>query len=93
MYVEFGIPCFVIFDGDSHLVGSDKEAENIKKNQAILKLFRVREDYPDGVVNNLFLGFRDEFQANLGYTTRKKGLDLFIEVKKDVKQRIGTCMG
>jgi putative ATP-dependent endonuclease of OLD family len=87
LYVEFGIPCFVIFDGDAHLAGTDEEAENIKKNQTILELFGVHDDYPDGIVNNLFLGFRDEFQGELGYAASKKGLELFIEVKKKITNK------
>ncbi len=84
LYSEFGIPCFIIFDGDKHLEGTQGERDNIKRNGAILGLFGVNADYPDGQVYDLFLGFVDEFEKELGFQTSQKGLQLY----KQIKQRI-----
>lgn len=84
LYLEFGIPCYIIFDGDSHLKGTPAESENISRNRAILSMLGVDSDYPDGKVHDLYLGFGKEFESHLGYTTTKKGLDLFIELKSTI---------
>ncbi len=83
LYTEFGIPCYVIFDGDKHLEGSGKGIDNIKKNKVIMELFRDEsEDYPDGKVTENYLGFEYTLNENIGFQTNKKGRDLFIEFKK-----------
>jgi putative ATP-dependent endonuclease of OLD family len=86
LYSEFGIPCYIIFDGDKHLEGTDEEEENIKRNKAILSLFESNvSDYPDGDIKNRYLGFEDELENNLGFQTSDKGLNLYIKVKEKLK--------
>jgi len=86
LYSEFGIPCYVIFDGDKQLEGTDREQDNIEKNRAILDLFENEQDYPDNEVKENYLGFEYKFENNLGFDTSKKGLDLFIEVKNKISK-------
>lgn len=81
LYSEFGIPCYVIFDGDKQLEGTDNEQDNIDKNKAIFELFGDSGNYPDNDPKEKYLGFEYEFEKNLGFETSKKGLDLFIETK------------
>ncbi|MCF1751376.1 ATP-dependent nuclease [Mariniradius sediminis] len=87
LYTEFGIPCFVIFDGDINHLGKKKKVEEdtIKNNKAILSLFGIEEDFPDGNVNDFYLGFNTSLNDNLGYETLKKGLDLYKEVRNKIK--------
>jgi len=84
--VEFGIPCFVLFDGDRQLEATEEAEKNIKMNRAILELFGCEGDYPDGSVKDLYLGFEEKFENNLGFETSKKGLDLFLEVKDQIRE-------
>ena len=51
LYSEFGIPCFVIFDGDKQNIGKDDEKATIKKNRGILCMFGCNDDFPDGIVH------------------------------------------
>jgi len=81
LYSEFGIPCYVIFDGDKQLEGIEDEQDNIKKNKNILALFGEDKNYPDNEPREKFFGFEYEFEKNLGFKTSKKGLDLFIATK------------
>ena len=85
LYTEFGIPCFIIFDGDKHLKGTGEETENINRNKAILSLFNNNSDYPDNNVKDKYLGFEDELESNLGFQTTDKGLELYIKMKGKLK--------
>ncbi len=84
LYREFGIPCYIIFDGDKHLEGTDEKADNIRKNKALFSILEstYNMDYPDNTVKSNYFGFEDELEKNLGFSTSKKGLSLFIEAKK-----------
>jgi len=84
LYSEFGIPCYVVFDGDKQLKGTEGEQNNLSKNKVILKLFGESQNYPDNNPKEKYLGFEYEFENNLGFETSKKGLDLFIETKKKI---------
>lgn len=86
LYVEFGIPCFILFDGDSSHVGTGDEASTIEKNRSILSLFQNANDFPDNSVNDGYLGFTETLNDNLGFETSAKGLKLF----KQVRQRLTT---
>lgn len=87
LYSEFGIPCYVVFDGDKELDSTDEKQGNINKNKAILELFgETGIDYPDDTPKDKYLGFEKEFENSLGFDTSKKGLDLFIEVKKKIAE-------
>ncbi len=86
LYTEFGIPCFMIFDGDNQHIGTQDEASTIAKNKALLEIFDIYQDFPDNIVNDKFLGFEATLNENLGIETSKKGLKLF----KLIKQHITT---
>ena len=84
LYSEFGIPCFIIFDGDRQNVGTGDEAETISKNRAILSLFGVATDFPDNNVQEKYLGFERTLNQNLGFATGHKGLKLFKQVRQQI---------
>lgn len=88
LYTEFGIPVYVIFDGDFHLdKGSEKEG-NVSMNRRILSLFESGKisDYPNNIVNERYFGFKDKFENNLGFSSSEKGLKLYITVKEQLKK-------
>ncbi|MCL4732975.1 AAA family ATPase [Patescibacteria group bacterium] len=84
LYNEFGIPCFIIFDGDKQHLGTKDEASTKKKNSAIFELFGITAEWADGKVYDRFLGFENDLESNLGFSTTKKGLDLYIETKSKI---------
>lgn len=84
LYTEFGIPCFIIFDGDSQHEGTDEGAETIRKNKAILSLFEIAIDFPDNSVNEKYLGFERTFNLNLNFVSEQKGLKLFKQVRREI---------
>ena len=88
LYSEFGITCYVIFDGDKQIEDDHRRSENEKEknrriNKELLALLdpRYENDYPDDTPKNKYLGFKYCFERNLGFETNKKGLDLFLEFK------------
>ena len=88
LYNEFGIPCFILFDGDKQLEGTDDELNNIQKNVIVMTLFgKVESSYPDNVAREKYLGFEKKLEDNLGYITSKKGLGLFIDVKNKIENK------
>jgi putative ATP-dependent endonuclease of OLD family len=84
LYTEFGIPCYVIFDGDHHNLGTADEQNTILKNKALLSLFGIADDFPDNLVHEKHLGFLNTLNENLGITTSKKGLNLYKHVKQNI---------
>jgi putative ATP-dependent endonuclease of OLD family len=84
LYTEFGIPCFVIFDGDYQHVGTTDEDDTILKNQALLSLFGLKSDFPDNSVHEKHLGFLNTLNENLGIETSKKGLKLYKHIKQNI---------
>ena len=66
LYSEFGIPAFIIFDGDYQNVGKDDEDATIAKNRGILRLFNIDDDFPDGAIHENYLGFVYRLEENLG---------------------------
>ena len=66
MYSEFGIPCYIIFDGDYQNVGTEDEKSTIAKNHGILELFGNGADFPDDTVTENYLGFKFRLEENLG---------------------------
>jgi len=84
LYTEFGIPTYVIFDGDRQHLGTANELETIRKNRAITGLFGVAVDFPNNMVNEKYLGFENTFNENLNFATAKKGLSLFKEVRRQI---------
>ena len=94
LYSEFGIPCFVIFDGDK-----DKGNEDQRKiNNELFDIIGETEirDFPDGKVHENYLGFEYDFNYALKEAGFKdvynegnlkespKGLRLFLKVKNQV---------
>ncbi|MBN8567766.1 MAG: AAA family ATPase [Flavobacteriales bacterium] len=84
LYTEFGIPCFVIFDGDHHHAGTADEQDTILKNKALLSLFGIIADFPDNLVHEKHLGFFETLNENLGIPTSKKGLKLYKHIKQNI---------
>ena len=86
LYSEFGIPCFVIFDGDKQNIGKDDEEATIKKNRGILQMFGCNADFPDGIVHDKYLGFEERLEDNLfiGDVGKAKALRLFIRTKEAI---------
>jgi len=88
LYNEFGIPCYVIFDGDKQHVDTKDETKTKDKNKAILGIFGASADWPDGTVHDRYLGFEKEFENHLGFVTAKKGIQLFIEIKENITKKV-----
>lgn len=89
LYNEFGIPCYVIFDGDKQHEGGDAEKPTKEKNKAILDLFGVHTEWPDGLVHDRYFGFEKEIEDNLGFAASKNGnvVDLFIQTKENIASK------
>ena len=88
LYSEFGIPCFVIFDGDSQNKGTEDEKHTVGANKAILSLFGCNDDYPDGELHDSYLGFSTLLEDNLGIGpvgAKTKGLRLFVKYKNEIE--------
>lgn len=84
LYSEFGIPCFIIFDGDRQNLGKDDEKHTIDANRAILSIFGCCDDFPDGIVHDRYLGFETTLENALGIGSvgsSTKGLRLFLKFK------------
>lgn len=84
LYSEFGIPCFIIFDGDKQNLGKDDEKHTIDANRAILNIFGCCDNFPDGIVHDRYLGFETTLEdaldiGSVGSDT--KGLKLFLRFK------------
>lgn len=84
LYAEFGIPCFIIFDGDRQHEGTENEASTIQKNKTIFSLFGVDSEFPDNNVHDQYLGFEQTLNQNLGFETAQKGLKLFKKVRQNI---------
>ncbi len=90
LYSEFGIPCYMVFDGDRDSEGKrsvQEEESNIKKNRAILALCGCTDDYPDGHLHERYFGFQRmlEDSLNIGEVGKNtKGLKLFRRFKDAV---------
>ncbi|OQY68704.1 hypothetical protein B6D29_00405 [Microgenomates bacterium UTCPR1] len=91
LYSEFGIPCYVIFDGDRHLDSTSEKDVNIGKNRELFRLLNedLNSDYPDGQVKDRYLGFEDEFEQTLGFTVPQdcKGLSLYLMIKRQITNK------
>ena len=88
LYSEFGIPCFILFDGDKQNVGGKDEQATINKNHSILSLFGIESDFPDNKVHDRYLGFemRLEENLNIGDVGETKALKLFIRTKEIITE-------
>lgn len=84
LYTEFGIPTYIIFDGDHQHLGTADEADTISKNRVLTGFFAAPVDFPDNSVSEKYLGFERTFNENLNFATAKKGLSLFKEVRRHI---------
>lgn len=96
LYSEFGIPCFVIFDGDKN---KENEKEQKRINNKLFEIFGETEirDFPDGKIHNNYFGFEFDFNNVLKkagfqnvYNERNpknslKGLKLFLKIKEQIE--------
>lgn len=90
LYSEFGIPCYVIFDGDKHLDETEDKEKNIEQNKSLMKLLDgdSDNDYPNSQAETNYLGFEYELEESLGFEVSKgiKGLELYLRVKENIKE-------
>ena len=97
LYSEFGIPCFIIFDGDKQNVGTKDERSTISKNHGIMRLFNKTEDFPDNIVYDNYLGFEKRLEENLGIgdVGSAKALRLFVRTKEKItmSEEVPTWVG
>ena len=97
LYSEYGIPCYIIFDGDSQNIGTKDEYATIQKNKSILSLFGNSGDFPDDSVNDNFLGFAYRLEENLGIgdVGSAKALNLYRRVRDTITkvEHIPTWVG
>jgi putative ATP-dependent endonuclease of OLD family len=98
LYSEFGIPSYVIFDGDRHHRNEDL-LKSIRMNRELFDVLGETkiEDFPDGKIHENYFGFEYDFNHalklagfegvyNEGNPERSpKGLDLFLKVKEQVE--------
>ena len=87
LYSEFGIPCFIIFDGDAQNTDPQERSDTIMKNKAILSMFGCDDDYPSGSTKKNYLGFVNSLESNLNIspTPSAKGLRLYKLVKTKIQ--------
>jgi putative ATP-dependent endonuclease of OLD family len=91
LYSEFGIPCFILFDGDLQNKGTKDEQHTIDANHAALSLFNCTDDFPDGHVHDQYLGFTKMLENSLGIGEvgkSTKGLRLFKRFKTAVSEGV-----
>ncbi len=96
LYSEFGIPCFIVFDGDGQNAGTADEKHTIEANRAILALFNCDQSFPDGNVHDEYLGFATTLEDNLGIGpvgAKTKGLKLFLKFKDAYRQGAASIPG
>lgn len=91
LYNEFGIPCFVIFDGDKQNEGNQDEENTKTENKAILELFGItNQEWLDGVVYDRYLGFEKRLEENLNIENipnNIKSVKLFQKVKESITSK------
>ena len=89
LYTEYGIPCYIIFDGDAQNIGKDAEKESRMKNKKLFNLLKAEsEDFPETTISDNYLVFKTYLEDNLGiYKGNKKGLELFLEIKELIKTK------
>jgi putative ATP-dependent endonuclease of OLD family len=100
LYSEFGIPCYVLFDGDKHHTVEEALEHSKKANNELFDILRETEirDFPDNAVHESYLGFEYDFNHALQFAgfegvyseshpeqRSPKGLNLFLKVKPQVE--------
>ncbi len=86
LYSEFGIPCYIIFDGDKQNQGTDDEANTISKNHDLIGIFDDVVDFPATEVKDNYLVFETNLEGNLGFAVGQgiKALKLYRKVKEEI---------
>ena len=91
LYSEFGIPCFIIFDGDyQHCNNPSKQTDTIKKNKGILSIFNESLEFPDNIVHDNYLGFKYRLEENLNIKEvgdNAKSIKLYKRVKETIVKK------
>jgi len=91
LYNEFGIPCYMIFDGDKQHEGTPSEDNTKRKNIDLLSLFGEGNiAWPDGIPSDRYLAHEKTFEDTFGFETSSKGLKLFKEVKEIITDGSST---
>lgn len=88
LYSEFGIPCYILFDGDAQNIGTKDEPHTVRANQSILSIFGNDDDFPDGYVHEDYLGFKNRLEDALGIGeigTNVKGLRLYKRFRESIE--------
>lgn len=99
LYSEFGIPSYIIFDGDyQHYGDRSKQEDTIKKNKGILSIFNESADFPDNNVHDNYLGFQYRLEENLNIGEvgdEVKAIKLYKRVKDAIvnKEQVPTWVG
>lgn len=90
LYSEFGIPCYIIFDGDKQNQGTDDEANTISKNHDLIGIFEDVVDFPETAVKDNYLVFETNLEDNLGFAVGHgiKALKLYRKVKEEIKTKV-----
>ncbi len=103
LYSEFGIPCFVIFDGDKDKKNEEEQKRINNELFDIIGEIEI-EDFPDGEVHENYLGFEYDFNYALkeaGFEDvynesnpkeSPKGLKLFLKIKKQAEDSLGKVL-
>jgi len=100
LYSEFGIPCYILFDGDKHHTVGEALEHSKKANNELLDILEETEirDFPDNAVHENYLGFEYDFNHALqlaGFEgvyseshpeeRSPKGLNLFLKIKPQIE--------
>jgi putative ATP-dependent endonuclease of OLD family len=88
LYSEFGIPCYILFDGDAQNIGTKDESHTVKANRSILSIFDNNNDFPDGHVHENYLGFKNRLEDALGIGkigANVKGLRLYRRFRESIE--------
>lgn len=87
LYSEFGIPCYLIFDGDKQNEGTQSESETKIKNHDLTRLFGNSEDFPETKVTDQYLVFDTKIEDYLGFAVGNnvKALKLYRLVRKEIQ--------
>ena len=88
-YSEFGIPCYILFDGDLQNADTPDAGHTIKANRAILTLFGEEGDFPDGYIHDNYLGFTRRLEEGLRIGeigSGIKGVRLFVKFKEALQE-------
>ena len=89
LYSEFGIPCYIIFDGDKQNQGTEDVANTINKNHDLIGIFDEVVDFPSTGVKDNYLVFETTLEDNLGFVVGRdvKGLKLYRKVKDEINTK------